>query len=307
MSYKVLKKVKETFNIFNDGRKHNPAPQKWVLSALQNVISSSITKERIALNEAEGFYGHTIRELSGKINPAEMELIEKDGKFVQVNVLPAIRTVSLEIDELGNVTHEQEFLDTDPGHCALAAYEAGSGGFSWAFSGGDGVGGRVARDFSAFDYVRQPNFIPKHRQQALFSSMSGEQKTEQLLLSSMLKSGVEHEVASSMLAQYNQSHGDEHVIDQLLLSQLIEREDQREKLLSSVIKQSPFFISESQKNALLRCGDDDVDELNLLFSAMHNTDLSHLPLNENKAESMHVPADSLSYPSFERSDMRFGN
>ena len=304
MSYKVLKKVKETFDIFNDGRKHNPAPQKWVLSALKNVISNSHTKERISLNEAEGFYGHTIRERSGKINPSEMELIEQNGKLVAVNVIPAIRTVSLSIDDYGNVTHEQEFLDTDPGRAALSAYEAGSGGFSWAFSGGDGIGGREAKAFSAFDYVRQPNFIPKHRQQALFSSVSNE-KSNQLLISSMVNSGIEKELASSMVAQYSQSCGDDQVIENLLLSELLDREEKREKLLVSAIEQSPFFISESQKKALLRCNDDDVEELNLLFSAMQNTDLSHLPLNEVKPKEERQFSTAYSYPSFERPNMRF--
>lgn len=284
MAYKVLKRVKEQFNIFEDGRKFNPCPQKWVLDALQRVINSGETKERISLNEAEGFFGHTIRELTGKINPSEMEIIQKGDQSVVVNVVPAVRTASLVIDGQGNVTHEQEFLDTEPGKAALSTYESGSGGFSWALTGSDGIGGRVARAFSGFDFVKRPNFIPKHRQQMMLSSIQQMQQDDQMLLSSMGDRGVEADKAQALLAQFN-SHlsSDADVIDQLLLSQMMEERSQRELLLSSVIDNSVFFINKAQKEALLRCGSGDKEVLEQLFSSMANTDTSRLPVGGHQS------------------------
>ena len=80
----VLATVTETFNIFNDGRKHNTAPQRYVLSATQNLASNSKTRERIALGEAVGFYGHTVREKTKKLKPNEKEWIIVDGKSIEI-------------------------------------------------------------------------------------------------------------------------------------------------------------------------------------------------------------------------------
>lgn len=294
MKKEILRVVEESFNIFEDGRKFNPSPQKWALQALKQVINSGQTKERIDLNEAEGFFGHTIRELTGKINPSEMELIQRGDKTIAVNVIPALRTLSLKIDDYGNVTHKQAFLDTEPGKDALALYENDMGGFSWAFSGGDSIGGRIAKMFSGFDYVKQPNFIPKHRQKLLLSSM---QNDDQLLLSSMQQRGIEDERAQSILSTFNSSvANDGDIIDQLLLSQLTEEKKEREEILLSSIDNSLFFISESQKQALLRCSKDDTEELNQLFSSMANTDTSHLPVMNNQIT---VPGN------FEKDDTKF--
>ena len=291
---KVLKTVEETFNIFNDGRKFNPAPQKFMLSALTSVLNSPMTKERIALNEAIGYYGHRFRELTGKIRPTEVEMIEQNGKMVAVNIVPAVRTRSVSVDGRGNVTHKQEFLDTESGRAALSTYDSGSGGFSWALSGSDGhntEGGSVANSFSGFDLVHQPNFIPLHRQSQLLSSLRqvGNEGNE-MLLSSMIEQGVNAENAAAMLNSF-QAGGEESGLDSIILSNLIEEKLNREQLLSSVIEKSPFLINEKQRGALLNCKTaDDVAVLNHLFSAMQNTNTSHLP--NDIAGRVKVPSDS---------------
>ena len=162
--------VTETFNIFNDGRRHNPAPQSFQLSALQQTLRSSETKERIRLKEAIGYFGHRPRELSGKIDPGEMEVVQVDGKAVVLQIEPVVRTIDVDVDDDGKVTHTQEFLPTDMGRKCYERYKAGHGGFSWAMAGSNpGNGPAIARAFKGFDYVRQPNFIPLQRQQMLLS------------------------------------------------------------------------------------------------------------------------------------------
>ncbi len=314
MTHKVLKTVKETFNIFHDGRKHNPAPQKFLLSALAGVLDSSVTRERIQLNEAIGYFGHRFRELTGKIRPGEVEMIEQGGKLAAVNVIPAIRTKSVVVDKAGNVTHEQEFLDTDPGKAALSCYESGSGGFSWAMSGSNGHNteqGSVTRSFSGFDYVNQPNFIPLHRQSQLLSNMG--ESADVMLLSAMQTHGVDKDAASALLNTFNAGGADVGAddINNLLLSSLVQQQEQREQLLSSVMDNSVFFINERQRAALLNCnGSADAEVLNALFSAMQNTDTQHLPIDVSKQERTHIGnvannEQVMSYPNFENKKVKF--
>jgi hypothetical protein len=309
---KILKTIKETFNIFKDGRVHNPVPQKFLLSALTSVLRSPMTQERIKLNEAIGYYGHRLREMTGKIRPSEVEMIEKNGKMAAVNIVPAVRTRSVSVDEQGNVTHEQEFFDTEPGRASLALYEVGSGGFSWAMSGSNAHStpqGSVAKQFSGFDFVQQPNFIPLHRQSMLLSSVGDD--TDQLILSGMAEQGLSDEKAGEMLVAFKNGEAQEDQLNGLLLSNLIEKQEDREKLLSSVISQSPFFINEAQRDALLSCSTtSDVSELNALFSAMQNTDLSHLPPDINDSKSRNeqaVPSQSsaIDYPRFDNGHVSF--
>lgn len=311
--HKVLKLVKETFNIFNDGRRYNPAPQKFLLSALADVLSSSATRERIQLNEAIGYFGHRIRELTGKMRPSEVEMIEQGGKLAAVNVIPAIRTKSVVVDKAGNVTHEQEFLDTDTGRAALSCYESGSGGFSWAMSGSNGHNteqGSVARSFSGFDFVNQPNFIPLHRQSQLLSNMG--ESADTMLLSAMGTNGVDKDTANTLLNAFNAGGIDAGAdeINSLLLSSLVAKQEQREQLLSSVIDNSVFFISERQRTALLNCNAGDAEVLNGLFSAMKNTDTQHLPIDVSKQEQASVGTIAsnqhvMSYPNFENKQVQF--
>lgn len=279
MTNKALAKVKETFNIFNDGRKHHPASrQKWELKALKDVINHGATQELIKLGEAVGYWGHGIRELTGKLNPSEIEIVQQGNNAVVVKSNPVVRTVSLSIDDHGNVTHEQEFLDNTDGRAAFEAYQQGIGGFSWCFGGDDLPTGRVARKFFGFDWVRQPNFIPKHRLQGLMSSATSQSDANAMLLSSFTDSGCTTEEAQSRVDAFNQPVADDDTLAELALSALVERESKREQLLSSVIDKSLFFVTPSQKEALLRCSPEDKPELEQLFSAMQNTDVSKYPV-----------------------------
>jgi len=296
----VIATVKETFNIFDDGRQYNPAPQKFLLSALSDVLHSGLTKERIKLKEAIGYFGHSLRQLTGKIRPNEVEMIEQNGKVAAVNMVPAIRTKSCSVDNQGNVTHEQEFLDTDEGRAAYSVYKSGSGGFSWAMSGSNAhhtTQGSVTKSFSGFDFVMQPNFIPKQRHTMLLSSMAD---NTDMLLSSMVNDGIEKDRAEQLLSHFQTSQP-EYDINDLLLSSLVSEKQNREQLLSSVIDQSPFLINERQRAALIRCSNDsDVDVLNTLFSSMQNTDLSHLPVHADNSTQVHDKKQTakIDYPKF---------
>lgn len=282
----VLKTVTETFNIFNDGRKYNTAPQSYILSSVQAVANHPATKERISLNEAIGFYGHRARELAKKLKPTEKEVIQVDGKAVVMHTEPAIRCAGFSCDDKGNVTHTEEFLDTTDGKAALAAYESGNGGFSWALGGSNGTGrgfASVAKEFAGFDYVYQPNFIPLHRQGMLLASMQSE--GNELLLASMEEQGFESDVAIKLVDSFKLAQEEETGLDDLVMANMLAREEefnqqsqQREILLASVVESSPFLISDEQKNALLNMQtEQDAEVVSALFASMKQTDLSQFP------------------------------
>lgn len=286
---KELKTVTETFNIFNDGRQHNPAPQNFALNAVQRVLTASKTLELINLGEAVGFWGHNVRELTNRIRPKETEIITIDGKPVIMNMVPAIKTREAGCDNQGNVTHTETFLDTEGGRASLACYEAGVGGFSWAMLGGNNPKALEAREFAGFDYVKQPNFIPLKRQAMLLSSMGD--NGHELLLSNMQQQGFDDEVAGSMINGWQNTDGHEADLNELVAASLIEEKERREMLFSSVIEKMPFFLDDEQKQALLSMNTEhDAEVVSLLFSSIQNTDMSQLPHSMPK-QSIYIPSE----------------
>lgn len=279
-------RVKETFNIFKDGRAHNPAPQSFQLDALKALANAGETKERIKLGEAIGYWGHRIRELTGKIKPTEFEVIMVDGKPVPIQVEPLLRTVSFEVDDSGNVTHEQEFANTELGRKAYALYMQGFGGFSWAMSGRDGRGSSasIATMLAGFDYVDQPNFIPLSRQGMLLSSMKlGGDK----LLSSLndVTSQTDAAALVSMLSKSPES--DAVAFNDLIVSSLIQKESARQDRLSAALDKLPFLLTDDQKAAFVRQEEGDVKTIVQLLSSMQSTDLNQFPHNQ---AALTVPA-----------------
>ncbi|MDC5753536.1 hypothetical protein [Vibrio europaeus] len=282
----VLATVTETFNIFNDGRKHNTAPQSYVLSAVKSLVASGKTKERIELGEAIGFYGHTIREKTKKLKPNEKEWIIVDGESVEVRVQPAVRCTYFDCDDMGNVTHTEEFLDTDDGKAAYAAYKAKNGGFSWALGGINGTGkgfASVPREFAGFDYVFQPNFIPQERRELLLAST--QENSEEMLLSSMKDEGLEQAQAESMVKLYARNGYHEFAVDDLIMADMIEKSEKlqaesenREMLLSQVLDNCPYVLSNEQKEALINVStQEQAETVASIFSSMAQTDLGDLP------------------------------
>lgn len=267
--------VQETFNIFKDGRRYNPAPQAFALDALKTVLSSPETKERLALGEAIGYWGHRPRELTGKMFPTEMEVVTIDGKPVVLTLEPVVRTLSVDVDNAGNVTHSQEFFDTELGRKAYTLYKQGQGGFSWAMNGRNGHGApSIATKFAGFDYVQQPNFIPLQRQQMLLSSLS--LRTPLFAESDRMDS----KSADALLSAFaREPEADAQQFNDMLLSAMIEKSEQRQKRLERILDKAPIFITEDQRRAFMRMEtDDDAAVVSQLLSSLHSTDLSQFPV-----------------------------
>ena len=115
-----------------------------------------------------GYYGHELRGRFG-MNPPDVWVNPDTGESIRLE--PAIRTIKLSADNDGNVTHQEEFLDTDNGKYSERLYANNAGGFSSAVMRKMGNAGKYdVTGFHGFDYVRQPNYHT-NRGNGMFDAM----------------------------------------------------------------------------------------------------------------------------------------
>ena len=60
--------IRVTFNIFDTGRKYTGTQRDYILNNVKSVINSPAVRERLRLRQLQGYFGHTMRELAGKLN-----------------------------------------------------------------------------------------------------------------------------------------------------------------------------------------------------------------------------------------------
>lgn len=151
----IGRKTREiTFNIKDRGRqftgqdRNNVDFQKWI-----DLINSPATQEMISTGSMLGYYGHQIRIAWGLTPPETVLVGEK-----LLNISPALRTIYMQCDQEGNVTHRVEFLETPEGEHALRQYRAKVGGFSAAHDFTMENGMIVPTEVCGMDYVLQPNY-----------------------------------------------------------------------------------------------------------------------------------------------------
>lgn len=163
---RLTKKI--TYSLKNRGYQYNGQNRDDLdIKATINLIRSPQVQELVNKGGILGFYGHQIRELLG-LNPPETAVI--DGKEIRIE--PAIKTTLLEVDNDGNVTHQQQFFENEAGEHAFRQYKAGIGGFSSAFYSPYQGNKRVPQSFHGFDFVLRPNY-DGNRGNGMFDSLSG--------------------------------------------------------------------------------------------------------------------------------------
>lgn len=152
------KKITATFNIFKTGREYSNKERGYVLDNVTKVINSPIVQERVRTRQAFGYFGHTIRELAGKMSLGAKNVLKlPSGQEIVADAVPGCVCTALSIDDKGNVTHTQEvFTSTNDGKSMLALHDAKAGGFSWAASGAVNSGNTILDDWFGFDYVPNP-------------------------------------------------------------------------------------------------------------------------------------------------------
>lgn len=191
------KSVTLTFNIHEHGRLNHS--RKYDVGNVRQVLESASTRERIALREAYGYYGHGRRQIAGKLNLGEVETIQTPAGALILENTPACVTTAIHIDDDGTVVHTQEVLDTDPGKAVQALLESKVGGFSWAMGGRDGgrFGASKVSAFYGMDYVLEPGFAKNRNFEVGILESAGtlSEDEEQAVLEAMASVGLEPEKA----------------------------------------------------------------------------------------------------------------
>lgn len=136
--------------------------------AMIKLIRSEGLQERIRKRTIFGYYGHQLRELYGLKVP-ETVIDKETGK--EIYLTPALITIYLDVDDDGNVTHEQEFINNLAGNQAWRQFKAKIGGFSSAFYSPMIDGKRTPLDYLGMDWVLRPNYHHNRDTDAIFDSL----------------------------------------------------------------------------------------------------------------------------------------
>lgn len=164
------------YNLTERGRQHNGKDRRFDLRAMAALINGPKVQEKVKNRDLRGYYGHWIRQRFG-MEPPE-SIVTPDGRVV--NLEPALVTTYLWADQNGNVEHEAEFLDTEPGKAAQRVFLSKAGGFSSAVHAQPRGGMHVPEIFAGFDFVLEPNYNT-NRGYNVFDSADSDLNPEMLL------------------------------------------------------------------------------------------------------------------------------
>ena len=145
-----------TFNLKDRGRQHTGQSRNNVdIQAWINLINSPKTQESVKNGDLLGYIGHELRVLYGMAVP-DMLIDPTTNRILEIS--PAVKTIYLSCDQEGNVTHQQEFLDTPEGQFAKRQYVAQIGKFSAATSKKTVNGLIIPTQMHGFDVVKMSNY-----------------------------------------------------------------------------------------------------------------------------------------------------
>lgn len=134
------------YNLKERGRQFRGVERNFDIPAIVAAINSPACQERVKTRGMLGYLGHWVRIRFG-LEPPEGGIAQ--GKAYAVE--PAIVTTYLKAYPNGDIEHQTEFLDTDPGRIAARMYANEVGGFSSAID-------ENKPTFYGFDWVNDPNY-----------------------------------------------------------------------------------------------------------------------------------------------------
>jgi len=267
--------VTDRFDLLNEGRT-NGNKRNYIVKAVQTMFESKPFTEGVRLGEHYGYFGHGRRQMAGKLDLPEVNVIMLEGKPVVLNNIPSNRTLAASCDDMGVVTHTQEILSTDTGKIVQSMYESSAGGWSWATGGRDGKQS-VTRSYHGMDYVNNPNFISLDRPALMMESADGNEGLQTALSAQFGANDVDNINQcidklrnSDDLDQIEELHSEVLLLEGVLLEQDLKQrefkdahdlmqssinelqaiEDNRRSMLLEAVAASPFFISKEQMQAL---------------------------------------------------------
>ncbi|HDZ9162630.1 TPA: hypothetical protein RUY83_001619 [Vibrio cholerae] len=313
MSKKILQSITCTFNIFDTGRKYTGKQRGYILDNVKSVLNSPEVQERLRLRELVGYVSHGLREMAGKLTLGEtLPVYLPNGQMVVVNAIPACVTVSLSIDDDGNLTHTQEVLDNEEGRKLLGLHNSRIGGFSWACGGGKMGGNTLINGFYGFDYVHNPLFTANRGY--VLDSESSEELDRQAVLDNLSGAGVPEEERELVLDSFNAaiafeaSHyqgmlfdaqqviADQHEkgveLQQLLDSaaqeaeQLKQEKAQRAQFFKELQSKCHIAISDQVLDGLINAtGEESLNSIIQLIMDTANINTQHLPISTSKQKT----------------------
>lgn len=134
------------YNLKERGRQHRGVERNFDIPRIVAAINSPDCQERVKTRGMLGYLGHWVRIRFG-LEPPEGGIA--NGKAYSVE--PAIVTTYLKAYPNGDIEHQTEFLETDPGRIAARMFANGVGGFSSAID-------ENRPTFYGFDWVNDPNY-----------------------------------------------------------------------------------------------------------------------------------------------------
>ncbi|MFU7888717.1 head processing protein [Escherichia coli] len=281
-----LNTVTDRFSLVEKIRKHTPQNNRnYVIQSVRDTFNSPETKERIALGEMYGYYGHGRRAMhynkTKSLNLPEVSVVMVDGKPVVLENVPSNRTIDISIDDNGIVTHTQEILDTDTGRIVQGMINSGAGGWSWATSGPDSSVSLV-KSFHGFDYVTVPNYISLDKKSLMLESA---EERDAAIHAALIEQGFTDNAATDLVHHFSAMKNQQAMLEsahrEALESELMlleaENMQLRDKLrnqaammesqgedakkcrriLRDAIQELPVFISAEQRRALCRMQSED--------------------------------------------------
>lgn len=322
-----LKTVTDRFSLVEKIRKYTPQNERaYVIESVHNTFESPETKERIALGEMYGYYGHGRRALHYKktksLTLPETSVVVVDGKPVVLDNVPSNRTLEVSIDDNGIVTHTQEVLDTDAGRIVQGMINSNAGGWSWATHGPDGVVSLV-RSFYGFDYVTNPNYISLDKKSLMLESAEDQ---ESALYAAFLEQGFSENAATDLVHHFAKMSGQTAMLEavehtSMLESVLIMRDAELERvkgqlaasnamlesqgedakkcrrILREAIQKMPVFISQEQRQALCRMqSEDDARIVSAMLESLGANAAYGLPVAGSKKHDIPTTSQGSSSP-----------
>ncbi len=321
---KALQTVTDRFSLIDKIRRHTPQNDRnYIIQSVRETFNDPEVQEHIKLGEMYGYYGHGRRamqyEKNGKLTLPEVSVVIVDGKPVTLTNVPSNRTIAIDVDDNGIITHTQEILDTDPGNIVKGMIASNAGGWSWATGGKDGAVRSLVNSYHGMDYVTIPNYISLDKSSMMLESADtrGEQMHaalrnagysdnaatdlcqhfEKMMSSQAMFEAVER--TNQMESQLWASQGRLLEVEKRLSEANLILESQgdsaakRRKIMRNALTELPVFLSKEQKQALIRMEtEEDAQVLAAMLESAVGSAGATLPLSGGKSAHAPAPAGS---------------
>lgn len=317
----------DSFSLLKNARTIGANERRYAIEKVDQLFKSPTVQQALKLRELYGYYGHGLREMTGRLDVPEVAVIKVGNQPVITTAVPSNVCVDISIDtDTGIVTHTEDVLEsTETGKVVKSMLDGKVGGWSWATRGDDGMVA-IPRVFKGFDFVTTPNYVslfhPASEGLMMESAgvvAGGRQYTEQgvMFLESMQAAGYGQEAIDAVIDDMQKRVVDLDLIanyrEQAMIleavaetraleltkyqsetaaqiAELTALNERRTAMFLESVQTLPVFVSNEQKQALMRMETDrDVAIVRNLFESVAKLPSGKLPNIGQGHEGVHVP------------------